>query len=167
MFAKRLCLLALAGIAASCSTTKDACCPAETKTHVKTLQDFQQAGKPFKNLLRLPLFETTPEAVTKTTEQTMTNANAALDRIGKLKANEVSFTNTVGALDANGVLIAEAMNRIYLIKETSTNTALREAATEAVKRLQEWAVGLDYREDVYRAVKAYADTNPQLNGEEA
>jgi thimet oligopeptidase len=44
---------------------------------------------------------------------------------------------------------------------------LREAATEAVKRLQEWAVGLDYREDVYRAVKAYADTNPQLAGEEA
>jgi hypothetical protein len=46
-------------IAASCSTTKDAGCPVETKPHVKTLNDFQQAGKPFKNLLRLPEFETT------------------------------------------------------------------------------------------------------------
>lgn len=167
MFAKRLCLLALAGIAASCSTTKDACCPAETKTNVKTLQNFQSAGKPFQNLLRLPQFETTPDAIAKTTDLTMTNANAALDRIGKLTADEVNFANTIGALDANAVLISEAMNRIYLIKETSTDAKLRDAATEAVKRLQEWAVGLDYREDVYRAVKAYADTNPQLSGEAA
>ena len=28
-------------------------------------------------------------------------------------------------------------------------------------------MSLDYREDVYRAVKAYADTQPKLNGEEA
>lgn len=167
MFAKHLCLLALAGIAASCSTSQDSCCPAETKTTVKTLQNFQQAGKPFQNVLRLPQFEATPNAIAKTAQETMAAANAALDRVGKLGANGVNFANTIGALDDNGVLIAEAMNRIYLIKETSTNEALREAATEAVKQLQEWAVGLDYREDVYRAVKAYADTNPQLSGEAA
>jgi thimet oligopeptidase len=134
---------------------------------VKTLNDFQQAGKPFKNLLRLPEFETTVAAINQTADRTMTNANAALDRIGKLAASEVNFTNTIRALDDNGVKIAEAMNRIYLIKETSTNATLRDAATEAVKRLQEWGVSLDYREDVYRAVKAYADTQPQLSGEEA
>ena len=167
MLAKRICLLALAGMAASCSTPKDACCPTEPKPHVKTLNDFQQAGKPFKNLLRLPEFETTVAAINQTADLTMTNANAALDRIGKLAASEVNFTNTIRALDDNGVKIAEAMNRIYLIKETSTNATLRDAATEAVKRLQEWGVSLDYREDVYRAVKAYADTQPQLSGEEA
>jgi hypothetical protein len=58
---------------------------------VKTLQDFQQAGKPFKNLLRLPQFETTPDAIAKTTDQTMTNANAALDRIGKLQPQRSEF----------------------------------------------------------------------------
>ena len=114
---------------ASCSTTKDACCPTETKTDVKTLKEFQQAGKPFKNLLRLPQFETTPDAITKTADQTMATANAALDRIGKLSAGEVNFTNTIGALDDNGVLIAETMNRIGLIKETSTNAALRSPDT--------------------------------------
>ena len=61
----------------------------------------------------------------------------------------------------------QTASRLYLIKETSTNAAMREAATEAVKQLQEWGVGLDYREDVYRAVKAYADTQPKLAGEEA
>ncbi len=153
-------------MATSCSTT-DFCCPNTSTATVKTPADFQTIGKKFKNVLRLPQFETTTNAITATANLTMTNANAALDRIGKLTAGEVNFTNTIRALDDNGVQVGEAMNRLYLIKETSTNAALREAATEAVKQLQDWGVSLDYREDVYRAVKAYADTQPKLSGEEA
>lgn len=97
----------------------------------------------------------------------MASANAALDQIGKLPPDQLNFTNTIGALDDIGFQTGGAMNRLYLIKETSTNAAMRAAATEAVKRLQEWGVGLDYREDVYRAVKAYADTQPKLSGEAA
>jgi thimet oligopeptidase len=167
MFAKRFCVLALAAMATSCSTTTDTCCAPDTAAPKKSPTDFKKAGQPFKNILRLPEFETTVAAIDATASRTMTNANATLDRIGKLAAAEVNFTNTVRALDDNGAQVGEAMSRLYLIKETSTDKVLREAATEAVKRLQEWAVGLDYREDVYRAVKAYADTNPQLAGEDA
>jgi thimet oligopeptidase len=117
--------------------------------------------------LRLPEFETTPAAVKATADQTMATANAALDRLGKLPPGKLDFANTIGALDDIGFQTGGVMNRLQLIKETSTNAAMREAATEAVKRLQEWSVGLDYREDVYRAVKAYADTRPQLTGEPA
>ena len=56
-------------------------------------------------------------------------------------------------------------NRTYMIKETSENAEHRAKATEAIKKVDEWAVGLDYREDVYRAVKTYADTKPELEGE--
>jgi thimet oligopeptidase len=168
MFAKRLSWLALAVMAASCSTPKtDSTTAAGTAPDVKSLADFQRAGKKFNNVLALPTFETTPAAITATADQTMAQANAALDRIGKLKPNEVTFANTIRALDDNAVQIGAAMNRIYLIKETSTNAAMREAATEAVKRLQEWGVGLDYREDVYQAVQAFAETKPNLAGEEA
>ena len=165
MFAKPFYLLALVAIATSCSTA-DSCCAIESQTTVKTPADFQTIGKKFKNVLRLPQFETTTNAITATANLTMTNANAALDRIGKLSAGEVNFTNTIRALDDNGVQVGEAMNRLYLIKETSTNAAMREAATEAVKQLQDWGVSLDYREDVYHAVKAFADTQPKLSGEE-
>ena len=44
---------------------------------------------------------------------------------------------------------------------------MRDAAEKAVKVFQDWAVGVDYREDVYKAVKAYADTKPKLEGEDA
>jgi thimet oligopeptidase len=167
MFAKQLCVLALAAMATSCSTTTDTCCAPAAATPNKKVADFAKAGQPFKNNLRVPEFETTVAAINATANLTMTNANAALDRIGKLSAREVNFTNTLRALDDNGVRVSEAMNRLYLIKETSTNATLREAATEAVKRLQDWGVSLDYREDVYRAVKAFADTQPKLSGEAA
>jgi len=35
-----------------------------------------------------------------------------------------------------------------------------------LKQLSQWSVGLDYREDVYRALKAFAATQPRLDGED-
>jgi thimet oligopeptidase len=44
---------------------------------------------------------------------------------------------------------------------------MRTAAENAIKVFQDWAVGVDYREDVYKALKAFADTHPKLEGEDA
>jgi thimet oligopeptidase len=167
MLTKPVCLLALAAMATSCSTMIDTPRAGKPPVAPRSLAEIQKAGVKFKNVLRLPEFETTPEAIKTTADQTMFMANAALDAIGRLDASHVRFSNTVGALDDVGFQIGGAVNRLYLIKETSTNEAVRDAATDAVKRLQEWSVGLDYREDVYRAVKAYADTQPKLAGEDA
>ena len=156
-----LLMMTFATVVTSCSTT-----PKKSAPPAKSLTALQHEGAKFKNVLRLPKFETTPQEIQTTADQTMTNANVTLDAIGRLTPAKVNFANTIGALDEVGFQIGGAMNRIYLIKESSTNAALREAATEAVKRLQDWAVGLDYREDVYRAVKSYADTQPKLSGEQ-
>jgi len=59
-----------------------------------------------------------------------------------------------------------ASDRLGLIEQTSTNAAVRDAATDAIKKLSAWSVGTDYREDVYAAVKAYAGTQPALEGED-
>jgi len=167
MLKPSLCLLALIIMVTSCSPHSDTDKPRSSSAALKTVADFQQAGNKFKNVLRLPQFETTPEAIKVTADQTMAAADAGFDKIGRLPADQVRFHNTVGALDDIGFQIAGTMNRLYLIKETSTNAAVRDAATDAVKRLEEWSVGLDYREDVYRTVKAYADTQPRLTGEDA
>ncbi len=155
-----------AALATSCTTNSKH--PSADQTAGKlTLADFQARGAKFKNVLSLPQFETTPEAIQATAEETIVSGNTALDAVGKLSASQISFATTLGALDQLGHQIGGAMSRLYLIKETSTSEAMRDAATEAVKKLQEWAVGLDYREDVYQAVKAYADAQPKLAGEEA
>lgn len=166
MLKKSLCLIALAVVASSCTHTSSVTHTDKSATAPKTVAELQRAGNKFKNVLRLPEFETTPGSIKAAADQTMFTANASLDAIGRLDASHVRFSNTVGALDDIGFQIGLAMGRLYLIKETSTNAAMRDAATEAVKQLQEWSVGLDYREDVYRAVKAYADTRPKLTGED-
>ena len=156
-------------IATSCSPSKPTrkSSSDELPAATLTLADFQARAKQFKNVIRVPEFEITPAAVKRAVETAITNANLALDRIGGLQPGQVSFDNTLRALDDTGYEAGLTANRLYLIKETSTNAAVRETATDAIKTFQEWAVSLDYREDVYRAVKAFADTKPQLKGEDA
>src|SRR5205823_2826632 len=94
-------------------------------------------------------------------------ANAALEQIRKQDLTKVTFKSTVVALDDLAYQAGVAGNRANVIKQSSTNAAVRAAAEAAVKAYQDWAVSVDYREDVYKAVKAFADTQPNLSGEDA
>ncbi len=138
-----------------------------TASKPKALADYQRQARQYHSVVRLPEFETTPAAIQQSLSNTFARANAALDVLGRRDHRQVTFTNTLGALDDVMWEASLAGNRFGLIKDTSTNAALRDAATEGIKVYQEWAVGLDYREDVYAAVKAYAETNPELTGEDA
>ena len=131
-----------------------------------TLADFQATAAKFNSVVTLPVFETTTNEIAATVAQTITNGNAALDRIGKLGEDKVRFRNTFVALDNLNFQIGRASDRLALIEQTSTNADVRDAATDAMKRLSEWAVGIDYREDVYRALKNFAAIDPQLEGED-
>ena len=130
------------------------------------LTTFQARAAKYHSVVRLPVFETTPEAVKATVEKTIADGNAALDGIGQLRSNEVNFHNTIRELDDVNYLVQGASDRLGLIEQTSTNAAVRDAATDAIKKLSDWSVGTDYREDVFAAVKAYATTQPQLEGED-
>ena len=133
----------------------------------ESLAAFQARAAQFNSVVSLPSFETEPDQIQSTVTNAIRSGNAALDRIGQLAASEVNFTNTVRALDDLGFQLAAVDNRLSVIEQTSTNAALRDAATEGLKQFESWMVGLDYREDVYRALKAYAETQPQLEGEDA
>jgi thimet oligopeptidase len=155
-----------AAILAGCSTNPETPPPPLPVEH-DTLVGFQQEAAKFNSIISLPDFETTTNAIEASTKSTIAAANAALDQIGRLQPSEVNFNNTVRALDDVNYNISLTQNRFDIIKETSTDAALRDSATDQIKVIDEWAVGLDYREDVYHAVKAYADTLPQLEGEDA
>jgi thimet oligopeptidase len=132
-----------------------------------TLAEFQRTAARFNSVVTVPTFETTPEALGSSVKTAIAQAESALSRIGRLAPSEVTFDNTVRALDDVADIIGTTDNRLDVIKQTSTNAALRDAATDQSKIIEQWAVGLDYREDVYRAIKAYADTRPALQGEDA
>jgi thimet oligopeptidase len=131
------------------------------------LKEFRRRAAKFNSVITVPEFETSTNAIRFELKQTIAVGNAALDRLGALKPREVTFDNTVRALDDIGYQISLADDRFGLIKETSTDAAMRDAATDALKALEEWSVGIEYREDVYKAVRAYADKKPKLQGEDA
>jgi Zn-dependent oligopeptidase len=131
-----------------------------------SLADFQRRAEKYHSVVTVPDFETTPEAVKATADKIIADGNAGLDGIGQLRPSEVNFVNTIRQLDDINYPVATASDRLELIEQTSTNAAVRDAATDAIKKLSDWQVGTDYREDVYAAVKAYADTQPVLEGED-
>jgi thimet oligopeptidase len=176
MFRKLIPFIIPAILLAGCSSVKvkhestatsAAPAPAPVTTAADPLAAFQKRAAEHRAVVSIPSFETTTNEIQATVTNTIATGDAALDRIGKLTASEVTFNNTVRALDDLAFRLGLVNNRLQLIQQTSTNAALRDAAMDALKELESWMVGLDYREDVYRAVKAYADTQPTLTGEDA
>ncbi|MCS7090792.1 MAG: M3 family metallopeptidase [Verrucomicrobiota bacterium] len=137
------------------------------QTPIRSLKEAQARAEHFGAVLDVPAFETTPEAIQRLVERTIQTGNAALDEIAHQDRSRLTFDDTVRALDDLHHMIGTAANRLAFLKETSPNAELRQAATAALKTLQEWAVGIEYREDVYQVIRAYAETRPQLFGEDA
>lgn len=157
-------LAILLGALTGCNTMHPTC--SCDRPSADPLAAFQARAARYHSVVTLPTFETTPEAVKDTVEKTIAGGNAGLDAIGHLPAGAVTFQNTIRELDDVNYLVQGASDRLGLIEQTSTNAAVRDAATDAIKQLSEWSVGTDYREDVYAAVKAYAGTQPALEGED-
>jgi len=133
---------------------------------LKSVDDFRAAAAKANAVLTIPHWEQTPEAVEASMRDAIAKANSALDQIGAQDLGKVTFKSTVVALDDLTYKAGIAANKATIIKETNTNPAMRTAGENAVKIFQEWAVGIDYREDVYKAIKAFADTHPNLTGED-
>ncbi len=100
-----------------------------------SLEKFEKRAAKFNDVVTVPVFETTPEAVAATVSNTIAFGNAGLDRVGQVKPDEANFTNTIVALDDISYQVGLAGYRLGLIEQTSTNAAVRDAATEANKKL--------------------------------
>ncbi len=134
---------------------------------VKSLADFQAAADKANEVLVIPDWPKTPLEVQGEIDSAIAKGNAALDAIAKQDLSKVTFESTAVALDNMQNVAQTAAQKIVLVQQTNKEAAMRDAAEKAIKVFQDWAVGVDYREDVYKAVKAFADTKPKLDGEDA
>lgn len=134
---------------------------------LKSVDEFQKKAATFKEVISIPPFETTAEAVTASAAQAISDGNAALDRLGKLDPKTVTFENTMKALDYLTYQTGRTQSRLEIIKNASPAEAMRSAATEGIKKLDDWSVSVNYRQDVYNTMKAFAETKPRLEGENA
>lgn len=160
----RALVIATVGALVACSSLKKS--PASGTKFSSKWASFESSAKDHNSIVSLPPFERSPRASQDAVDQAIKVANSKLDAIGRLNSDEVTFENTIVALDDMAFDVSLVASRTYMLKETSESAEHRKKATDAIKKIDEWAVGLDYREDVYRAVKAFADSRPILQGED-
>ena len=134
--------------------------------NLKSIDSYSEATAKANARLTIPDWPQTPEAVETSAKEAIKKGNAALDAIGKLNRKTVTFQNTVVALDDLAYEANNVGNKATIIKEANTDPKMRVAAEKAVKAMNDWFVGIDYREDVYKSIKAFAETNPPLTGED-
>jgi thimet oligopeptidase len=140
--------------------------PAASFAQPTPLASLQPQADKFKVVLTPPSYERTSDELRTTADAVIKDAEAALDKLAKQDPTKATFDSTLAELDRIVARVRNAANRIGLIQETHPEKPVRDTASEMSVKISSWAITLDYREDLYRAIKAYADTKPELTGED-
>ncbi|MEQ1822901.1 MAG: M3 family metallopeptidase [Fimbriimonadaceae bacterium] len=117
------------------------------------------------SLLAVSSFSRAQE-VPKPITEAIARADAAIAQIIAIPDSQRTFDNTLGSLDGVSAQLDIDTSLIVFQQFVSTNAAEREVARAADEAVSNWAIELGKREDLYRAIRAYADTNPKLQGEQ-
>lgn len=111
-------------------------------------------------------FDYTPQEISALEERAAKELDINLNFLAAIPADRRDFTNTVRALEDAYTSYWFVPKNLSLLSYFHQDSAVRDAAAnlEAIgvdKKLSVFA-----RKDVYKALKEYADTNPQLNHED-
>lgn len=104
--------------------------------------------------------------VPQNVKDALKRADDAIAKIIAIPDAERTFDNTIGAFDDLDVRLQTDTALTIFMLNVSPNADVREAARAADELVTNWSIEVGKREDLYRAVKAYADKNPQLEGEQ-
>lgn len=106
-----------------------------------------------------------PQDIPQPIKDAIAAANAEVAKIIAVPDGQRTFENTLGALDAAQVRFDNATSLTVFMQFVSTDAAERDAARAADEAVSGWYVELGKNEALYKAVKAFAATNPKLEGE--
>src|SRR6266481_1624506 len=131
------------------------------------LRDLQDQAARFNSVLSLPEWESTPAQVDANVDAAIAEANRQLETIAQVDRKSATFENTVRALNDVYAKILQTGHRVGVLEQALPDPKMRSAGLDATQKIDEFLVGIDYRKDVYRSIKAYLDTNPHLEGQDA
>jgi thimet oligopeptidase len=108
----------------------------------------------------------TAESVKHETDAALAVAD---ELIAKAIAAPPSFGATMLPLELAAAELTRAYGRTGFMGQVHADEAVRDAGTEAEERIYKWRVALVFRGDLYRAVRAFADSDEArgLDGERA
>jgi len=127
---------------------------------------FQAKAGQANQVLRVPDYPLTPEAIVSYTDAALKTANDALAALVAQDPAKATFASTFAAYDDITYVAGISGNHIGTLAETHPDKAMRDMAREQGNRIDAWGIGLDYREDIFKVLQAYADTKPKLDAEQ-
>jgi thimet oligopeptidase len=124
------------------------------------------AGAPGAVLFAAPAFAQV-NTVENPMEAAIAEANKAIAAIVAIPEKDRTFDNTVGAIDDVLAKFEERTSLFVFLSNVHPDASVREASQAAEEKYNNFLIDVSKREDLYKAVKAYAATNPALEGEQA
>ncbi len=114
----------------------------------------------------VPGLASAQDAAESPVAEALKKADAAIEKIVAIPDDKRTFENTIGAVDAMVVHLRLDTEFLQFMAYVSPDADLRKRGSQAKEDVRNWLIGLTKREDLYKAVKAYADTKPKLEGEQ-
>jgi len=118
-------------------------------------------------LVSLALSATAQEGGQSPAAEAIAKAERSAAHIVAISDDARTFDNTVGAIDDLLAQLELDANMMMFMAYVSTDAVERERGLQAEQDVTSWLIELGKREDLYNAVKAYAETDPDLESEEA
>ncbi|HJN79777.1 MAG TPA: hypothetical protein QF455_02795, partial [Phycisphaerales bacterium] len=114
-----------------------------------------------------PAIPQTPEELTSRFDKAMDAANTRVDAIIAVPDSQRTFENTILAMDDINAHFDRDGSLLAFMGYVHPDAAMREAARGREEIWTNWYIDVGKNEHLYHAIKAYADTNPSLEGERA
>lgn len=111
-------------------------------------------------------FDYTPQEISALEERAAKELDINLNFLAAIPADQRDFTNTVRALEDAYTSYWFVPKNLSLLSYFHQDSAVREAAANLEAKGVDKKLSVFARKDVYKALKEYADTNPQLNHED-
>ena len=112
-------------------------------------------------------FDYTPQEISALEERAAEELDINLNFLATIPADKRDFTNTVRALEDAYTSYWFVPKNLSLLSYFHQNADVREAAANLEAKGVDKKLSVFARKDVYKALKEYADTKPQLNHEDA
>ena len=106
------------------------------------------------------------QEIPKSVQEALDRANKTIAEIIAIPDSQRTFENTLGRLDAMSVELDNATSLTAFMQFVSTNAGERDSARATDEAVSNFGIELAKREDLYKAIKAYAESKPNLTGEQ-
>lgn len=96
----------------------------------------------------------------------LTRADEGIAAVLSIPADQRTFANTLGRLDEISAQLDIDTSLTLFMQYVHPDAKVRDGARAAEEAVTNWGIELGKNEDLYKAIKAFASTNPKLDSEQ-